>query len=100
MIAYLGRLPQTGVAGWFSIGESIVYKHYAMADKTIMANGNQLTNKTVRLYFAAVTNYHPFLDFGKRPDKTVVANYTFIQVTRLYQTQIGAGLQVAYAGMG
>ena len=53
-----------------------------MANKTIVANGNQFANKRMALHFATFPNHHVFLYFGKRTNKGIFTNFTSINIYR------------------
>lgn len=90
VITNLGWFPKGLVAaGGAGFGKRVVDEHYPVAYKAVVANGYQLTDKGMGLYFAVVTDDYAFLYFGKRADKAVIAQRATINVTGLHNGNTG-----------
>ncbi len=81
------------------LAEGIVDEHHAMADKTILADRDQLADKGMRLHPGAGADRGALLDLGKRPDKAIVADPAAVEVAGLHDLDPRAELDVANAGM-
>ena len=77
-----------GVPCGTSCFESVVDKHYSMADEAVLADVYQLTNKTVGLNPAPTSDIRFPLNFNERPYKTVVADGAAVQVDRAHNRNI------------
>src|SRR4029077_2892027 len=64
--------------------EEIVNKHRSVRNEAVVANRDQIANERVGLDPATLPDLCPFLDFNERPDERFIADFTTIQVYRLY----------------
>ena len=55
-------------------------KHDSVANETVIAYVNQLTNERVRLNFGAITNVHISLNFYKGTNENITTNCTPIEI--------------------
>src|SRR5579863_6392005 len=93
MISNTGRLPFGFIAPCRgTILECIIDEHDAMANKTMIADGNQFADKTVRLYFTSGTYHDAFLNFREGTYKTFFTDLTTIQVHRFHHFYIWSEL--------
>ena len=99
-IADHGLAPQFLVAARGAAGrEGVVDEHHAMADKAVLADRHQFADEGMRLHAGARADAHALLDFGKRPDKAVVADLAAVEIARLDDLDPRAELDVAHAGL-
>jgi hypothetical protein len=66
-----------------------------MGYKTIVANADEFTNESMGLYTAIFSDGSVFLDLDKGSDKTIVADFTFIQIYRFDNDNIYPKLNIS-----
>ena len=67
-----------------------------MADKTILADRDQFADKGMRLHAGTRADHHALLDFGKRPDKAVIADLAAVEIAGLDDLDPRAEFDVAH----
>jgi hypothetical protein len=98
-IADHGLAPKLLCLGRTTGRESVVDEHHAMADKAILANRHQFSDETVGLYPGARTDNRALLNFGKRPDETIVANFAAVEIARFYNGNALTEFNVAHSSL-
>jgi hypothetical protein len=79
--------------GWFpqrlvtlrrvAVAETVVDEHDAMTDKTVLADGYELTHESMRLDAVARADHRPLLDLHKLSDKHVIAKPAAVKIAGL-----------------
>jgi hypothetical protein len=90
MIAKFGRLPKLWFPGGATFAEQVVNKHGAMRDETVVPNRDQLAYERVGLNPAALTDDCSLLDLNERPNESIIADVTTVQVGRVDDRHIRA----------
>ena len=74
------------------MGEHIISKYYAMANKAIITHSNEFTDKAVRLHFGPRSDRDALLYFNKWPHKRIITNEAAIKIGWLDHCHIQAEL--------
>ena len=99
-IADHGLAPQLLASARRAAGrEGVVDEHHAMADKTVLADRHQFADEGMGLHPGAGADHRAFLDFRKRPDKTVIADLAAVEIAGLDDPDPRAEFDVAHAGL-
>jgi hypothetical protein len=93
-IADAGRFPQLFVASGSAGGKSIIYKHNAMADKTVLSYSYPLTNKGMGLDSGPMAYLDIGLYLNKGTDKNMVTDGTIVEINRFDDDYLFAELHL------
>lgn len=99
IITYVGGFPLVRITRRASLRKQIIYKHYAMPNKTIIAYNNFFTDKAMRLHATSIANDNPLLNFYKRPHKAIISNAASIKITGRYAGNLVAKLHIPNLGL-
>ena len=79
--------------------ERVIDEHHAVTDEAILADRHQFADERMRLHAGAGADADALLDFGKRPDKAIVADLAAVEIAGLDDLDPRAELDVAHADM-